>query len=188
VLPLPHDEDGQRVWRWSESPALPHAGDQGDQTDTGKVMPMTWFNWLTFGLSVLAFSISLWAGWNAHLSRQASQRSADAAEQTIRERRFKWSVTRISESTSTIRNEGTVTALDVSATTGAEIEHVLRDDGPISLRPGEAFNIDIQQLWGEVPHDFVIEWTPDLPDAERQTWVEPWPANPNPAPPRDKRR
>lgn len=149
---------------------------------------MTWFNWLTFGLSALAFLISIWAGWNAHLSRQASQRSAEAAEQTVRERRFKWSVTRLSRDLHTVRNEGTVTALDVSITTGARNEAAGRTGEPLNLRPGEAVNFEVLQMFQEKLHDFVIEWTPDLPDAHRETWVEPWPADPTPDPPRDKRR
>lgn len=154
----------------------------------GKVTRMTWFNWLTFGISALAFSISIWAGWNAHLSRKASQRSADAAEQTIRERRFKWSATRLDKNETTIRNEGTVTALNVCITVGAEHESVMREGKPLNLRPGEAVNFVVIQLFQERLHDFVIEWTPDLPDADRETWVEPWPADPTPDPPRDKRR
>lgn len=128
-----------------------------------------------FVISCIAVLISLWAGWNAFLSRRAAQTSAEAADVTVKERRFRWSVTRCDDQEFTVRNEGTVTALDVSITAGAMREKALRDADRLDLGPGEAVNFVALGAWGSPVLDFIINWTPNLPDAKRRTWTEPCP-------------
>lgn len=144
------------------------------------------------GLSVIvAVGSVIYARRSANASVQsaeASTRSADLAEVVERGRHHGWRIearTNASLRNYTLRNVGTVDALDVTLTGPYFRIRFHRseddDDSVVNIAAGQARLFSVMQAHGDRGGEIHITWTPDLPDAVPMTWTEVPPLAPTPS-------
>lgn len=146
-------------------------------------------------VSVVSVGIAVWSvvyarrSANASVqSAEASTRSADLAEVVERGRHFGWRIearTNASLRNYTLRNVGTVDALDVTLT-GPYFNIQFRrsedhDDSVVNIAAGQARLFSVKQAYRDRGGEIHITWTPDLPDAVPMTWTEVPPLAPAPS-------
>lgn len=132
-------------------------------------------DWLALVVAMCALAVSAWSAYSSHGSKKEAKRSADAAQRTVDERRYSWSVRQPKDGEYIVRNTGTVGALNVHIETGAAHQVVLRDDEPLNIRPGEAVWLVSRGAYQEPVFDFKISWNPTDDETVTLEWLEPAP-------------
>lgn len=133
-------------------------------------------DWLALVVSLCALAVSVWSAYSSQGSKKEARRSADAAETTVKERRYAWSVRQPKDGEYIVRNTGTVGALNVVFETGAYQQKVLRDEEPLNIRSGEAVALVAHGVYQKPVIDIKISWNPADDEAVTLEWMEPAPA------------
>lgn len=133
-------------------------------------------DWLALVVAVCALAVSAWSAYSSHGSKKEAKRSADAAQRTVDERRYSWSVRQPKDGEYIVRNTGTVGALNVHIETGGFHQKVLRDDDPLNIRPGEAVLLVAHGAYQKPVIDIKISWNPTDDETVTLEWLEPAPA------------
>lgn len=133
-------------------------------------------DWLAFGASLVALGLSGWSAYSTFGAKKEAKRSADAAQRTVDERRYAWSVRQPKDGEYIVRNTGTVGALNVRFETGAIRQIILRDEEPLNIRPGEAVSLIAHGAYQQPVIDIKISWNPTDDEKVTHEWLEPVPA------------
>lgn len=133
-------------------------------------------DWLALVVSLCALAVSVWSAYSSQGSKKEAKRSADAAETTVKERRYAWSVRQPKDGEYIVRNTGTVGALNVVFETGAYQQKVLRDEEPLNIRSGEAVTLIAHGAFQKPVIDIKISWNPTDDEKVTLEWLEPAPA------------